>query len=42
MDQDGSGKGLALTGRMLDVGCVEVYQDPADLLMRFEESLLGK
>jgi phosphoglycolate phosphatase-like HAD superfamily hydrolase len=29
-------------GDLLEAGCVEVYQDPADLLMRFEESLLGK
>jgi HAD superfamily hydrolase (TIGR01509 family) len=27
---------------LLAAGCVEVYQDPADLLSRFEESLLGK
>jgi hypothetical protein len=29
-------------GDLLEAGCVEVYQDPADLLMRFEESLLGE
>jgi HAD superfamily hydrolase (TIGR01509 family) len=27
---------------LLDAGCAEVYQDPADLLLRFEESLLGR
>ena len=27
---------------LLEAGCVEVYQDPADLLLRFEKSLLGK
>jgi HAD superfamily hydrolase (TIGR01509 family) len=27
---------------LLEAGCAEVYQDPADLLLRFEESLLGR
>jgi HAD superfamily hydrolase (TIGR01509 family) len=27
---------------LVAAGCVEVYQDPADLLLRFEESLLGR
>jgi HAD superfamily hydrolase (TIGR01509 family) len=27
---------------LLEAGCAEVYQDPADLLLRFEESILGK
>jgi HAD superfamily hydrolase (TIGR01509 family) len=27
---------------LLDAGCAEVYQDPADLLLRFEESMLGR
>ena len=29
-------------GDLLEAGCVEVYQDPADLLLRFAESLLGR
>jgi HAD superfamily hydrolase (TIGR01509 family) len=29
-------------GDLLEAGCVEVYQDPADLLLRFEQSLLGR
>jgi HAD superfamily hydrolase (TIGR01509 family) len=28
-------------GDLLEAGCAEVYQDPADLLLRFAESLLG-
>jgi HAD superfamily hydrolase (TIGR01509 family) len=27
---------------LLDAGCVEVYQDPSDLLTRFQESLLAR
>jgi HAD superfamily hydrolase (TIGR01509 family) len=27
---------------LLDAGCAEVYQDPADLLLRFDESVLGR
>ena len=27
---------------LLEAGCVEVYQDPADLLLRFDESMLRK
>jgi HAD superfamily hydrolase (TIGR01509 family) len=27
---------------LMDAGCAEVYQDPADLLLRFETSMLGK
>jgi HAD superfamily hydrolase (TIGR01509 family) len=27
---------------LLDAGCVEVYRDPADLLIHFEKSLLGR
>lgn len=27
---------------LLEAGCAEVYQDPAELLLRFDESILGK
>lgn len=27
---------------LLDAGCIEVWQDPADLLLHFEESALGR
>ena len=29
-------------GDLLDAGCVEVWQDPADLLLHFERSALGR
>ncbi|MGA3228130.1 MAG: HAD-IA family hydrolase [Acidobacteriaceae bacterium] len=29
-------------GDLLEAGCLEVYRDPADLLLRFEGSVLGR